>query len=146
VTDEALAARLGCRTSTIASAMRQMVSMDGALGTEDDQHTLHDVLPDKSARRPDLLFERHEHQQHLRRLLEAVIATSLTERRAEIMLMYLDAGCDVGSQSEIASKLGVTRQRIAQVVGEAMPVLEKALRLNGVGPKRLAEMEGDRED
>ncbi len=138
VSDEAIAAHLGWGVERVTSAIRRSVSMDADISADGDGvSTLHDVLADKGSRRPDRIAEERLHRKHLREMLEATIMTSLTERNAEIVMAYLEEGCEPGDQTKLAERFGVTRQRVAQAVGNAMPVLRRALELNGVKARHI---------
>lgn len=138
VTDETIAAKTGMQAATViaAKARRRTVSMDAPLN-DDEGGTMHDVLAAPTELQPDRLVEVGEEEMALRAALRAAIDTSLSERRAEIMHAWLDAECEPGAQTAIAVKLGVTRQMVSLTIIKSMPMLQRALRLNGYGPGRV---------
>ncbi|MBI4923013.1 MAG: sigma-70 family RNA polymerase sigma factor [Devosia nanyangense] len=140
VNDETIGARIGVGAGVVSAATRREVSMDAKLSDDDGDATLHDVLPDREELRPDRLVEEGQDRQRLRGALEGAIATSLSERNAEIVSLYLEAGCETGAMAAIARSLGLTRQRVAGAISDAMPRLRRALKLNGFGPRQVREL------
>lgn len=133
-TDAALLDHLGWTQGRLNAARAVNVSLDAPLAEDDDGGTAthHDVIADKASLRPDAIFERKEHQSHLRGALLGAIGTALPDRPSQILMMYFEAGCELGAMGDIAEELGVTRQYVSLAIKDALPRLRRALELNGI--------------
>ncbi len=96
-------------------AARGFVSLDSEIDSEKGEGTLGDFIPDKNSGR-DL---DDYYMEDLRRMLAAAIST-LTPREKKVVLLSQGFGCDKLKQAEIAQMLGVTPQRVTQILKGAL--------------------------
>ena len=144
-TDVALLGYLGWTQGRLNAARMMDVSLDAPLAEDDDDGmaTRLDIIADKASLRPDAIFERNEHQSHLRAALLGAIGTALPDRPCQILMMYFEAGCETGAMGGIAAELGVTRQYVSLAIKDAMPKLRRALELNGIRPSAVKALEAE---
>jgi DNA-directed RNA polymerase sigma subunit (sigma70/sigma32) len=105
-----------------------MTSFDDPVGNDDGDMTRHEVIADKNAWTPVELFGRHDLFERFERAVEAVGLSDL-ERDIIVQRHGLD-GDKRKTQTQIARKLGLTRQRIGQIeksAGEKLKALPPKL-------------------
>ena len=96
-------------------AARGFVSLDSEVDSEKGEGTLGDFIPDKNAGRAlDDYYLRD-----LRRMLGAALST-LSTREQKVVILSQGFGCDKLKQAEIAQILGVTPQRVTQILKGAL--------------------------
>ncbi len=96
-------------------AHRGFTSLDNEVDSEKGEGKLGDFIPDKNSGR-DL---DDYYMKDLRRMLAAAIST-LTPREKKVVLLSQGFGCDKLKQAEIAQMLGVTPQRVTQILKGAL--------------------------
>ncbi len=96
-------------------ASRGFVSLDKDVDSEKGEGTVGDFIPAKNSGR-DL---DDYYMEDLRRMLAAAIST-LTPREKKVVLLSQGFGCDKLKQAEIAQILGVTPQRVTQILKGAL--------------------------
>ena len=96
-------------------ASRGFVSLDKEVDSEKGEGTLGDFIPDKNAGKA---FDNY-YLRDLRRMLGAALST-LSTREQKVVILSQGFGCDKLKQAEIAQILGVTPQRVTQILKGAL--------------------------
>ena len=96
-------------------APRGFVSLDQEVDSEKGEGTLGDFIPDKNAGKA---FDNY-YLRDLRRMLGAALST-LSTREQKVVILSQGFGCDKLKQAEIAQILGVTPQRVTQILKGAL--------------------------
>ena len=91
------------------------VSLDSEVGGEDGERRLADFIPDKNSGRG----LRDYYMEDVRRML-AVALSTLTPREKKVVLLSQGFGCDKLKLAEIAQMMGVTPQRVTQILKGAL--------------------------
>ena len=103
-----------------------MLSLDAPLDRESGM-TLADSLADDDAHAPEMML----HVSEIESSVEGWLAELNTRHRRVIERRYGLAGCDVATLDELAAELGVTRERVRQIQGEALDRLRARLARRG---------------
>ena len=120
-TDEEIAAEMGVtpgRVAEILSASRQPISLETPVGSE-EQEKLSDLIADRMIESPTEFAARRLLRDHISDVLD-----ELSER--ERVVLRLRFGLDDGRSKtleEIGEVLGVSRERVRQIEGEALAKL-----------------------
>lgn len=96
-------------------ASRGFVSLDNEVASERGEGTLGDFIPDKNAGRA---LDNY-YLKDIRRMLGAALST-LSTREQKVVILSQGFGCDKLKQAEIAQILGVTPQRVTQILKGAL--------------------------
>ena len=96
-------------------ASRGFVSLDKDVDSEKGEGTVGDFIPDKNAGKA---FDNY-YLRDLRRMLGAALST-LSTREQKVVILSQGFGCDKLKQAEIAQILGVTPQRVTQILKGAL--------------------------
>jgi len=96
----------------------QPVSLDAPLDA-DASLTIQDGIADESALSPELLL----HASGIERLVREWLDELTDRQRRVIERRYGLNGCDVVTLDELAGEMGVTRERVRQIQGEAIDKL-----------------------
>jgi RNA polymerase nonessential primary-like sigma factor len=94
----------------------------------DPSLSIGEALPDEQAKNPEAHFEDAE----IERLVHEWIALLGDKQRAVIERRYGLNGCEVHTLEQLASVLGLTRERVRQIQLEALAQLRRILRRRGV--------------
>jgi RNA polymerase nonessential primary-like sigma factor len=105
----------------------QPVSLDAPLD-HDRALTVRDSVADDSAVSPELLL----HVSSIERYVGEWLAELTERQRLVIERRYGLNGCDVAAQDELASELGVSRERIRQIQVEALDKLRGRIARKGL--------------
>ena len=123
-TDRELAAELGMelhRMQEIRQAARMPSSIDQPFG-DDDESSLGDLVMDENDAGPETLA----HQQMLRQEAERAMLDALNARERLILQMrYGLGGGHIYALETIASRMGLTRERIRQIEAKALSKLRQ---------------------
>lgn len=107
-------------------------SLDSPLDI-DPELSMSDSMADESTEDPSTHLEQHEAE-----LLVAEWVAQLTERqRLVVERRYGLGGCDPTTLEDIASDLGLTRERVRQIQMEALSKLRKRIARDGLTPEAL---------
>ncbi len=107
-------------------------SLDSPLDI-DPELSMSDSMADESTEDPSTHLEQHEAE-----LLVAEWVAQLTERqRLVVERRYGLGGCDPTTLEDIASNLGLTRERVRQIQMEALSKLRKRIARDGLTPEAL---------
>ena len=106
----------------------QPVSLDAPLATDATQ-TLGDNVADESASSPELLL----HSSAIERHVGEWLAELNPRQRTVIERRYGLNGHDVATLDELAGEMGVTRERVRQIQGEAIDKLRLRIARRGLG-------------
>jgi RNA polymerase nonessential primary-like sigma factor len=107
-------------------------SLDSPLDV-DPELSMSDSLADESTEDPAAHLAQHEAE-----LLVAEWVAQLTERqRLVVERRYGLGGCDATTLEDIASDLGLTRERVRQIQMEALTKLRKRIARDGLTPEAL---------
>jgi RNA polymerase nonessential primary-like sigma factor len=107
-------------------------SLDSPLDI-DPELSMSDSMADESTEDPSTHLEQHEAE-----LLVAEWVAQLTERqRLVVERRYGLSGCDPTTLEDIASDLGLTRERVRQIQMEALSKLRKRIARDGLTPEAL---------
>lgn len=107
-------------------------SLDSPLDI-DPELSMSDSIADESTEDPSTQLEQHEAE-----LLVAEWVAQLTERqRLVVERRYGLGGCDPTTLEDIASDLGLTRERVRQIQMEALSKLRKRIARDGLTPEAL---------
>ena len=106
----------------------QPVSLDAPLATDATQ-TLGDHVADESASSPELLL----HSSAIERHVGEWLAELNPRQRTVIERRYGLNGHDVATLDELAGEMGVTRERVRQIQGEAIDKLRLRIARRGLG-------------
>lgn len=107
-------------------------SLDSPLDI-DPELSMSDSMADESTADPSTHLEQHEAE-----LLVAEWVAQLTERqRLVVERRYGLGGCDPTTLEDIASDLGLTRERVRQIQMEALSKLRKRIARDGLTPEAL---------
>ena len=107
-------------------------SLDSPLDI-DPELSMSDSMADESTEDPSIHLEQHEAE-----LLVAEWVAQLTERqRLVVERRYGLGGCDPTTLEDIASDLGLTRERVRQIQMEALSKLRKRIARDGLTPEAL---------
>ncbi len=99
----------------ILSLSTNRVSMDGAVGSDDDT-TVYDLMADQGAESPDLFLERDGDRQSINCLLD-----SLTDQERTVVSYYF--GLDTPAEfnlEQIGKKLKISKERVRQIKKRAL--------------------------
>jgi RNA polymerase nonessential primary-like sigma factor len=103
-----------------------VLSLDAPLDRESGM-TLAEGLPDDDARAPELML----HVAEIETAVEGWLAELGPRLRLVIERRYGLNGCDVATLDELAAELGVTRERVRQIQGEALDKLRVKIARRG---------------
>jgi len=106
----------------------QPVSLDAPLTTDATQ-TLGDSVADESASSPELLL----HSSAIERHVGEWLAELSPRQRTVIERRYGLNGHDVATLDELSGEMGVTRERVRQIQGEAIDKLRLRIARRGLG-------------
>jgi len=106
----------------------QPISLDAPLTTDATQ-TLGDSVADESASSPELLL----HASAIERHVGVWLAELNPRQRTVIERRYGLNGHDVATLDELAGEMGVTRERVRQIQGEALDKLRLRIARRGLG-------------
>ncbi|MDP6780049.1 MAG: RNA polymerase sigma factor RpoD/SigA [Candidatus Latescibacteria bacterium] len=130
---EHTARALGVPLETVQETLarnQHTLSLDAALGDEEDSASLIDVIADETEEPPDADLAR--------RYLEEEIGTAmgcLDERETEVIGLYYGlAGREAMNLGEIGRKFGLTRERIRQIRDKALNKLRNPARARRLKP------------
>ncbi len=104
-----------------------VLSLDAPLDRESGQ-TLADGLADDEARSPELML----HVAEIESAISGWLAELNARQRLVIERRYGLNGCEVATLDQLAGELGVTRERVRQVQGEALDKLRAKIALRGL--------------
>ena len=107
-------------------------SLDAPLA-RDPALSVGDVVVDESAISPELLL----HNSKLEEWVKQWLAELSERERTVIEFRYGLAGCEVATLEELARRLGVTRERVRQIQGEALDKLRARLARRGFDREAL---------
>ena len=133
---EDIAALLGQETSHVADLLSMAESprsLDAALDSTGDEHSLGDTLVDELALAPEDITQSHE----VDRLLQDWVG-ALTEREREVLEGRFGLHDREPETLDVLSiRLGLTRERVRQVQNEALFKLKRHLTRNGITRESL---------
>ena len=104
----------------------QMLSLDAPLD-RDSGLTVADGVADDEARAPELLL----HDSAIVASVAGWLGELNARQRRVIERRYGLNGCDVATLEELAREMGVTRERVRQIQGEALDKLRAKLERRG---------------
>ncbi len=129
-TIESIANQVGKTVEEVRSLLalaEHTASLDAPLDI-DPSLSIGESLADEAIDSPDLLIQNHE----VESLVREWIALLNEKQRLVIRHRYGMDGCEVLTLEELASQLGLTRERVRQIQLEALGLLRKSIRRNGI--------------
>ncbi|HRQ57763.1 MAG TPA: RNA polymerase sigma factor RpoS [Azoarcus taiwanensis] len=129
-TIESIADQVGKTVEEVRSLLalaEHTASLDAPLDI-DPSLSIGESLADEAIDSPDLLIQNHE----VESLVREWIALLNEKQRLVIRHRYGMDGCEVLTLEELASQLGLTRERVRQIQLEALGLLRKSIRRNGI--------------
>jgi RNA polymerase nonessential primary-like sigma factor len=109
-----------------------MISLDAPID-RDSGLTIADAVADDEARAPELLL----HDTAIEALVAGWLAELNARQRLVIERRYGLNGCEVTTLEELAAEIGVTRERVRQIQGEALEKLRGKLKRRGYTKESL---------
>ena len=127
---EGIADQVGKSVEDVRSLLalaEHTASLDAPLDI-DPSLSIGESLADEGIASPDVLIQNHEVEALVREWIERLN----DKQRLVIRHRYGIDGCEVLTLEELASQLGLTRERVRQIQLESLGLLRKAIRRNGI--------------